>query len=58
MNRFLPLRLHLILAIATAVVSILLVANNEMSTLPQLLLFFFPIFMYFVRIATGERAGN
>ncbi|PTX22699.1 hypothetical protein C8N40_101527 [Pontibacter mucosus] len=56
MNRFLPLRLHLWLAFAYTLLALLLVAKKgTVPTLPELLIYLFPLFMYASRVATGER---
>ncbi|SFG76216.1 hypothetical protein [Pontibacter chinhatensis] len=59
MNRFLPLRLHLWLALAYTVLALLLIAKKgTVPTLPELLIYLFPLLMYAVRVATGERPSS
>ncbi|OKL41049.1 hypothetical protein A3841_14575 [Pontibacter flavimaris] len=59
MNKFLPLRLHLWLALAYTLLALILVAKTgTVPTLPDLLIFLFPLFMYVVRVATGERPSS
>ena len=56
MNRFLPLRLHLWLVFAYTLLALLLVAKKgTVPTLPELLIYLFPLVMYAIRVATGER---
>lgn len=59
MNRFLPLRLHLWLALAYTLLALLLVAKKgTLPTLSELMLYLFPLFMYAARVATGERPSS
>lgn len=59
MNKFLPLRLHLWLALAYTLLALILVINKgTVPTLPELLIYLFPLFMYAARVATGERPSS
>ncbi|WP_266203334.1 hypothetical protein [Pontibacter kalidii] len=59
MNKFLPLRLHLWLVLAYTLLALVLVANKGAApTLSELMLYLFPLFMYVVRITTGERPSS
>ena len=59
MNKFLTLRLHLWLALAYTLLALLLVAKKgTVPTLSELMIYLFPLFMYAVRVATGERPSS
>ncbi|WP_276498691.1 hypothetical protein [Pontibacter litorisediminis] len=59
MNKLLPLRLHLWLALTYTLLALILVADKgTVPSLPELMFYLFPLFMYVARIATGERPSS